>query len=68
MQNVTTADRVTGHHGDHGFRGATNLNLQVENVQPTYPLLRDIVITDVAIVATDDLVTTGTESKISLTR
>jgi hypothetical protein len=56
MQHVPAADRVPGHHRDHGFREATDLDLQVEHVEPA-----DALLVHVSVVAPDPLVAAARE-------
>ena len=63
---MPTTDGVSGHHRDHRFGGAADLHLQVEDVEPTDPPASDLVITDVAVSATDSLIPTTAERRITL--
>ena len=61
MQDVAAADGVAGHHRNHGLRQAPDLDLQVADVEAADPLLGDLVVADVAVVAADPLVAAGAE-------
>ena len=67
MQDVAATDRVTGNHRDDGLRGASNLHLEIEDVEASNPLLCNSVIADVAIVSANDLVAAGAERPVPLT-
>ena len=58
MQHVPAADRVAGDHRDHGLGQSPDLDLEVEHVQATDPVL-----VDVAVVAADALVPAGGEGE-----
>ena len=34
LEHMAATDRVAGHHGHHGLRGAPDLDLEVEHVEP----------------------------------
>ena len=51
VEHMSAADGVAGHHGHDRLGQATDLDLQVEDVQPT-----DAVGTDIAVVTPDPLV------------
>ena len=51
VQDVAAADRVSGHHREDRLGEASDLDLQVEHVQPT-----DALLVDVAVVSTDLLI------------
>src|SRR5262249_54915554 len=61
------ADGVAGHHRHHRLRCAPDLDLEVEHVQATHAVLGDGVVTDVAVVAADALVTARAEGEVTLT-
>ena len=56
VQDVPSTDGVSRHLGDDGLRQPTNLNLQVEHVEPADAVLGHVVVADVAVVASDALV------------
>jgi len=58
VQDVAAADRVAGDHRDDGLGRAPDLDLQVQDVEPADALARDLVVADVAVVASDRLITT----------
>ena len=66
MQDVTAADRITGHHGDHRLGQPPDLDLKIEHIEPTDAALGDRVIAQVAIVAPDHLVAAGAEGPVAL--
>ena len=55
-KHVPTAYRIPSNHGNDWLRRAPDLHLQVEDVEPADALGGDVVVTDVAVVATDALV------------
>src|SRR5690606_36498872 len=57
VQHVATTDRVTGHHGDHGFRAGADVTLEVEHVE----VVSAFVVLVSTVVATDLLIATGAE-------
>ena len=63
VQHVPTADRVAGDHRDHRLREPPDLELEIEDVQATDPLL-----VHVAVVTTNALVPTGGEGERALAR
>ena len=66
VQHVATADGVAGDHGDDRLGRATDLDLQIEHVQATDALVSHVVITDVAVVASDALIATRAERQVTL--
>ncbi len=66
VEDVATADRVSGDHRDDRLRGATDLDLEIEDVEPPDALLGDVVVPDVAVVASDSLVAAGAEREVAL--
>jgi hypothetical protein len=63
---MPTTDRVAGHHRDHRLRSSADLHLQVEHVEPADALTGHRVVAEVAVVAADALVATGTEREVAL--
>jgi hypothetical protein len=61
MQYVTPANGVARDLGNNRLGEASNLNLQVEHVQPSDALAGDVVVTDVAVVTADRLVAARAE-------
>ncbi len=61
VQDVTTADGVTGHHGHHRLREAPDLDLEVEDVEATDALAGHGVVPEIAVVAPDLLITSRAE-------
>ena len=61
MQDVPAADGVAGDLSDHGLGQSADLNLQVEHVEATDALARDVVVTDIPVVTTDALIAPGAE-------
>ena len=59
---MATPDRVAGDHGHHGFREPSDLDLQVEHVEPADPPPRHLVVAHVAVVPAYALVAAGAES------
>ena len=58
---MAAADRVAGDHRHHRLRQAADLDVQFADVEPADPLLGDVVVADVAVVAADPLVAAGAE-------
>ncbi len=63
---MATADRVPGHHRDDRLRRASDLDLEIEDVEPADALLGDVVVADVAVVAADALVAARAEGHVAL--
>src|SRR5436190_13276747 len=61
VEDVSAADGVPRDHRDHGLRQAADLDVEVAHVEPADTMLRDLVVTDVAVVAPDALVAAGAE-------
>src|SRR3954453_11460988 len=61
MEDVPAADRVARDHRHHRLRKPPDLNMEVPDVEPPDPLLRHLVVADVAVVAPDPLVATRAE-------
>ncbi len=67
MQDVATADGVARDHGDDGLRDPANQDLQVQDVESADALMGDLVVTEVAVVASDRLVSARAERVGTLT-
>ena len=68
MQDVPTADRVAGDRCHHRLGQAADLDLQVQHVEATDPVAGYLVVAEVAVVAADLLVASGTERVRSRSR
>jgi len=62
VEDVPSPDGVAGNLCDHRLRESANLDLQVEDIESTDALARDVVVTDVPVVAANALIAAGTES------
>jgi hypothetical protein len=67
VQHVATADRVARDHGHDGLRQATDLDLEVQDVEPPDALARDHVVAQVAVAAPHRLVAARAEGVVALT-
>lgn len=62
MEDMSTADRVTGDHSNDGLGQVLDNLLQFESIQT-----RNAILTNVAALATDALIPTGAEGLLALT-
>ena len=65
VQDVTAADRVARDHGHDRLRQPPDLHVEVADVEAADALLGDLVVADVAVVATDPLVAAGAERLVA---
>ena len=65
---MAAANGVAGDHGDHRLRRPADLHLEIEHIETSDALVRDVIVTDVAVVAADALVAAGAEGLVSLAR
>ncbi len=61
MQDVSAAHRVAGDHRHDGLRGTADLHVEITDVEATDPLLGDLVVPHVAVVAAKALVAARAE-------
>src|SRR4029079_2683244 len=61
VEDVPAAHRPAGDHGHHGFRGATDLHMEVAHVEAPDAPLSHLVVADISVIAADPLVATRAE-------